>query len=91
MVRFVKGQMICRLTNNLSFCQFPRPDQTGRMPLIIIYKLIQLILTFDSVPHGRLIKKLEGYGIRGNLLNWLKSFLKDRQRYSGNKINDVTV
>ena len=24
MVRFVKGQIICRLTNNLSFCQFPR-------------------------------------------------------------------
>ena len=26
MVRFVKGQMICQLTNKLSFCQFPRPD-----------------------------------------------------------------
>ena len=22
-VRFIKGQIICRLTNNLSFCQFP--------------------------------------------------------------------
>ena len=26
MVRFVKGQIICRLTKFLSFCQFPRPD-----------------------------------------------------------------
>ena len=26
MVRFVKGQIICRLTNSLLFCQFPRPD-----------------------------------------------------------------
>ena len=25
MIRFVKGQIICQLTNNLSFCQFPRP------------------------------------------------------------------
>ena len=25
MVRFVKGQIIFRLTNNLSFCLFPRP------------------------------------------------------------------
>ena len=27
MVRFVKGQIICRLTNNLSFGQFPGPVQ----------------------------------------------------------------
>ena len=26
MVRFVEGQIIYRFTNNLSFCQFPRPD-----------------------------------------------------------------
>ena len=26
MVRFVKGQIMCQLTNNLSFCQLPRPD-----------------------------------------------------------------
>ena len=25
MVRFVKGQIICQLTNNLSICQFSRP------------------------------------------------------------------
>ena len=29
---------------------------------------------FDSVPHKRLLVKLESYGIFGNLLGWLRSF-----------------
>ena len=35
---------------------------------------------FDSVPHKRLIKKLEKYGITGNLLKWLKNFLNERKQ-----------
>ncbi|MCU7800493.1 MAG: reverse transcriptase family protein [gamma proteobacterium symbiont of Lucinoma myriamae] len=35
---------------------------------------------FDTVPHMRLIKKLEAYGIRGNLLKWIANFLKDRKQ-----------
>ena len=31
---------------------------------------------FDKVAHARLKHKLEYYGIQGNLLGWLKSFLK---------------
>ena len=30
---------------------------------------------FDKVAHSRLLYKLDYYRIRGNLLNWLKSFL----------------
>jgi len=30
---------------------------------------------FDKVAHSRLLHKLDYYGIRGNLLNWLNSFL----------------
>ena len=33
---------------------------------------------FDTVPHRRLIGKLEAYGIRGNLLNWISAFLQNR-------------
>ena len=35
---------------------------------------------FDIVPHKRLIKKLEGYGIKGILLEWFKNFLNGRQQ-----------
>ena len=35
---------------------------------------------FDSVPHRRLLKKLNGYGISGSILKWLKNFLNDRQQ-----------
>ena len=35
---------------------------------------------FDSVPHKRLIKKVEGYGIKGPLLQWLTNFLYKRQQ-----------
>ena len=33
---------------------------------------------FDSVPHRRLLKKIEAYGISGNILMWLKDFLDGR-------------
>lgn len=33
---------------------------------------------FDRVPHNRLLYKLEHYGVRGHLLKFISSFLKDR-------------
>ena len=33
---------------------------------------------FDTVPHRRMLGKLEAYGIRGNSLRWIKGFLYDR-------------
>ena len=35
---------------------------------------------FDSVPHERLLNKLYAYGIRGNLLLWIRDFLSDRKQ-----------
>ena len=33
---------------------------------------------FDKVCHKTLLKKLEGFGIQGKLLQWIKNFLSDR-------------
>ena len=33
---------------------------------------------FDSVPHQRLLHKIEGYGVSGNLLSWVTNFLDHR-------------
>ena len=35
---------------------------------------------FDTVPHDRLLKKLEAYGIGENILDWISSFLKGRKQ-----------
>ena len=35
---------------------------------------------FDSVPHCRMMKKLSGYGICGNLLRWISNFIQHRQQ-----------
>ena len=42
---------------------------------------------FDTVPHRRLIGKLESYGINGNILNWIKAFLRGRSQVV--KVNGV--
>ena len=42
---------------------------------------------FDSVPHTRLLLKLQAYGINVQLLSWFKSFLMGRRQCV--KINDV--
>ena len=34
--------------------------------------------TFDTVPHRRLLGKLESYGIRSKTKRWIASFLGDR-------------
>ena len=34
---------------------------------------------FDTVPHGRLLQKLVTFGIHESTLQWIKSFLEDRQ------------
>ena len=35
---------------------------------------------FDTVPHKRLLKKLQSFGITGNVLKWIKDFLSGRHQ-----------
>lgn len=35
---------------------------------------------FDTVPHERLLYKLQAYGIEGKLLDWIRAFLTNRQQ-----------
>ena len=39
---------------------------------------LDLAKAFDSVPHSRLLLKLECLGIKGDLLQWLRYFLTKR-------------
>ena len=42
---------------------------------------IDLRKAFDTINHGILLKKLEHYGIRDNMLDWFQSYLSDRKQY----------
>ena len=44
----------------------------------VIIASIDFQRAFDSLSHAKLIHKLTSYGISGNLLYWLKSFLTNR-------------
>lgn len=49
---------------------------------------------FDTVPHRRLLKKLEAYGIQGRLLSWIREFLVERTQevaVNGEKSKEATV
>ena len=48
------------------------------LPTDVIY--FDFSKAFDTVPHARLLLKLQAYGINGELLNWFKSFLTDRHQ-----------
>ena len=49
-------------------------DQGGTLDAIYC----DFMKAFDKVPHKRLIYKLDKYGIKGNILGWIHSFLNGR-------------
>jgi hypothetical protein len=47
-----------------------------------IYRVvvIEMFCPIDTVPHHRLFTKLKGYGISGNIREWIKNFLSERKQ-----------
>ena len=41
---------------------------------------LDIAKAFDSVPHGRLLKKVEALGIEGDTLRWIRDFLAGRHQ-----------
>ena len=40
---------------------------------------LDFLKAFDSVPHQKLVRMLQNYGVRGNIICWINKFLSDRQ------------
>lgn len=64
-------------TNLLEFLETVTRDADEGKPQDIIY--LDFAKAFDKVPHRRLVKKMEAFGIRGDVLNWVREWLRDRQ------------
>ena len=43
--------------------------------------LLDFAKAFNKVPHQRLLCKLNYYGVRGQTLSWIESFLRDRKQH----------
>ena len=56
-----------------------RKKQPGKRVWSFIKNMVMdFSKAFDKVSHRKLLYKLDWYGIRGNTLNWIQSFLKSR-------------
>ncbi len=51
---------------------------SNNKPVDVVY--LDFAKAFDTVPHRRLLHKLDAYGIKGKLLDWIKSFLSSRKQ-----------
>ena len=73
---FLKGKSTA--TNLLESLSVWIEMQEHNVPLDVIY--LDYSKAFDTVPHRRLVKKLESVGIRGKLLSWIEHFLVGRKQ-----------
>ena len=73
---FTKGRSC--LTNLLTAMENWTREIDDKNDVDVIY--LDFAKAFDSVPHKRLLRKLEGYGITGKVLAWIKDFLQGRKQ-----------
>ena len=55
-------------------------EATDRGNDVNIIRYLDFCKVFDKVPHRRLLIKLQGYGIKGKLFEWIKDFLPNRRQ-----------
>ena len=65
-------------TNLLEFLEKITDLFDNSIPVDVVF--LDFSKAFDKVPHKRLLAKMESLGIRGNLLRWTESWLKDRKQ-----------
>ena len=55
--------------------------------------LVYFSEAFDSVDHCKLINKLKGYNIADNVIQWVVSFLSDRDQFTkfGGKLSIICI
>jgi hypothetical protein len=71
---FMPGRSCC--TNLLEFFEEVTKTVDGGRPFDVVF--LDFAKAFDKVPTERLLEKLRAHGVRGNLLNWIRSWLTDR-------------
>ena len=87
---FISGSStVTQLLSNLDMCVGSIVDRS-----VIDSIYLDFVKAFDTIPHRRLIGKLEAYGIKGNTLKWIKSFLIGRTqvvKVNGEESDPVAV
>ena len=74
--RFLKGKSC--VTRLLKYLEDITEAMDNGNDVDVIY--LDFCKAFDKIPHQRLLKKLEKYGIKGKVLNWIRDFLSERQQ-----------
>ena len=66
------------LTNLLESSEKIAESLDSGIPIDIIF--LDFKKAFDTVPHERLMIKLKAHGVDGNILRWIRSWLKSRRQ-----------